>query len=117
MGEFRRSRDGSDLGRVGCCFVVSEPDGRILKLGLGALRYGTSSGVDASTLSADAPSATIGAGYEVRVGSRISLVPWVNVLASSRVHLDYPLGFIMPPTSPPDVLITVVQAGLGVTWH
>jgi hypothetical protein len=90
-----------------------------LKVGLGGMRYGTSNGgvADITTVSAEAPSATLGAGYEVRVGPRVSLVPWINVLASSRVRLDYHLGFIMPPPSPPDVRINVVQAGLGLTWH
>lgn len=90
-----------------------------LKVGLGGMRYGTSNGgvADITTLSADAPCATLGAGYEVRVRSRVSLVPWINVLASSRVGLDYRLGFVQPPTSPPDVRFNVVQAGLGITWH
>jgi len=72
---------------------------------------------DDNSLSADAPSATIGVGYEVRVNSGVSLDPWINVLASSRVRMDYHLGFSAPPPAPPDVRINVVQAGLGVTWH
>jgi hypothetical protein len=89
-----------------------------LKVGIGGMRY-TYAGptADHTDLSATAPSVMLGVGYEVRVRSRVSLVPWIDVLASSRVRLDYNLGFIDPPTSPPDVRINLVQAGLGVTWH
>ena len=89
-----------------------------LKLGLGGMSYGSGNGgvADISTASADAACATLGIGYEVRVRSRVSLVPWINVLASSRVGLDYYSVWFEPP-SPPDVRINVVQFGLGVTWH
>jgi hypothetical protein len=89
-----------------------------VKLGLGGMHYGTGTGVaDFTTVSANAPSATLGVGYEVRVRPKVSLVPWIDVLASSRVGLDYRLGFSEPPPSPPDVRINLVQAGLGVTWQ
>ena len=89
-----------------------------LKLGLGGMRYRSYAQVaDATSLYADALGATLGAGYEVRVRSQVSLVPWINVLASSRVQLDYHLGFFEPPPSPPRVSFNLVQAGLGLTWH
>jgi hypothetical protein len=88
-----------------------------LKFGFGRMRYRSYAQVaDATSLMADAPGAMFGIGYEVRVRSRVSLVPWIDVLASSRVRLDYNLGFIGPPPAPPDVRINLVQAGLGVTW-
>ena len=92
-----------------------------LKVGLGAARLSSSNGgvADIPSYKADAPSATIGVGYDLSVHSRVSPVLWINVLASSTVALDYHLGFIDldPPTSPPDISINLVQAGLAVTWH
>jgi hypothetical protein len=92
-----------------------------LKVGLGAMRLNSSNGgvADIRSYKADAPSATLGIGYELNVHSRVSLVPWINVFATSSVALDYHLGFINldPPTSPPHISINFVQAGLGLTWH
>jgi len=92
-----------------------------LKVGLGAMRLSSSNGgvADITSYTADAPGATIGVGYELSVHSRVSQVLWINVLGSSTAALDYHLGFINldPPTSPPDVSINLVQAGLAVAWH
>jgi hypothetical protein len=89
-----------------------------VKLGVGAMRYRANARVaDITSLSANAPSATLGFGYEVRIQRGISLVPSIDVLTSSRVRLDYSLGFSEPPPAPPDVRINLVQAGLGVSWQ
>ena len=92
-----------------------------VKVGVGGMRLNSSNGgvADIPSYNAYAPGATVGVGYELGVHSRVSLVPWINVLASSTVALDYHLGFIDldPPTSPPDVRINLVQAGLTVTWQ
>jgi len=98
---------------------LSQPDRRILseaRSRRGALSL-TCAGPDDKQLSADAPSATIGVGYEVRVNSGVLSGSWINVLASSRVRMDYHLGFLRPPACAPGRPINVVQAGLGVNWH
>jgi hypothetical protein len=92
-----------------------------LKVGLGAMRLNSSNGgvADITSYKADAPSAMLGIGYELNVNSQVSLVPWINVFATSSVALEYHRGFIDldPPTSPPNVSINFVQAGLGLIWH
>ena len=93
-----------------------------LKVGLGAMRLNSGNGgvADATSYKVDAPSATLGVGYELSVHSRVSLVPWINVFATSSVALEHyhlPFNDLPPPTSPPDISINLVQAGLGLTWH
>jgi hypothetical protein len=92
-----------------------------LKVGLGAMHLNSSNGgvADVTSYKANAPSATLGVEYELSAHSRVSLVPWINIFATSSVALDYHLGFIYldPPTSPPSISINLVEAGLGLTWH
>ena len=99
----------------------SHTGGFYVKVGLGAMRLNSGNGgvADITSYKADAPCAMLGVGYELSVNSRVSLVPWINVFATTRVALEYHLGFInlAPPTSPPDVSINLVQVGLGLTWH
>jgi len=112
------SRNGIWTASAVVLWYPSRTGASYLKLGIGWLSYRAYPEVaDATGLLADAPSATLGAGYEVRVGPRVSLVPWINVVASTRVTLDYRLGFSEPPPLPPTVRFNVVQAGLGVTRH
>lgn len=82
-----------------------------LKVGLGGMRYREDDGVD--ELTATAPSASLGIGYELRVSRNVSLVPYANSLASSavRVHLN---GVALGTA---DISINLFQFGLGVTFH
>jgi hypothetical protein len=120
---WRHGDFGSDF--VGAALLVvmwypSPTGASYLKVGLGGMRYSRSRPTaDHTGLSATAPTASLGVGYEVRVGRGVSLVPWVEVLATPAVALHYQLGFINidPPTSPPEISINAVQAGLGLTWH
>jgi hypothetical protein len=110
---------GTDAIWVAAAVVLWYPSrtgASYLKLGVGGMHYGSGNGgvADIPTESANAPCVTLGIGYDVRVRSRVSLVPWINVLASSRVGLDYHSVWF-EPTSPPDVRISVVQARLGLT--
>jgi hypothetical protein len=83
-----------------------------LKLGLGGMSYRADDGTD--VLTATAPSASLGAGYEFRVGQNFSVVPYLNSLASSAVTLK--LNGSTVSTSE-DISITLVQFGVGLTWH
>jgi hypothetical protein len=82
-----------------------------VKFGLGGMTYrAKDQGVD--VLTATAPSASVGLGYEVRVGRDVSLVPYVNGLASSTVRER--VGGV---PSDEDIRIKLFQFGLGVTCH
>ena len=59
-----------------------------------------------------APSGSLGAGYDVRVGRNFSLTPFINALATSGVK--FKLGGVEVTS---DIKINLVQLGLGVTWH
>jgi hypothetical protein len=83
-----------------------------LKLGLGGMSYRGDDGVDVIT--ATASSGSFGLGYEFRVGRNFSLVPYLNSLASSAVKTQ--LNGQPNPTNE-DISITLVQFGLGATWH
>jgi hypothetical protein len=83
-----------------------------LKLGLGGMSYRGDDGVD--VLTATASSASVGLGYEFRVGRNFSVVPYLNSLASAAVKEQ--LNGQPNPTNE-DISITLVQFGLGATWH
>lgn len=97
-------------------FVVlwyPSPTGALfLKVGIGGMSYRADNGVD--RLTAAAPSASIGIGYEMRVGRNMSVVPYVNSLASSSVRLQFD-G--VPISTGEDISINLFQFGLGLTWH
>jgi hypothetical protein len=85
-----------------------------LKVGLGGMTYRAKNGVDEFTT--NAPSASVGVGFEVRVGRNLSLVPYVTALGSSavaRLHFDG----VSIPTTGENTDINLFQLGLGVTWH
>jgi len=83
-----------------------------LKGGLGGLRYREWDGVDETT--ATAPSASLGIGYEVRLGRNLSLVPFLNTLASSAAQIRLNT---VPVTTGEELSVTLLQFGVGVTWH
>ena len=83
-----------------------------LKVGLGGMTYRIDDGFD--ELTATAPSASLGIGYEIRVSRNMSVVPYVNSLVSSSVRVRVN-G--VPATTDEDLSLNLFQFGLGVTWH
>jgi hypothetical protein len=83
-----------------------------LKIGIGGMSYRADDGV--SVLTATAPSGSLGAGYDIRVGRNVSLTPFINSLATSPV--TFKLNGVTVPSGE-DIKINLVQLGLGVTWH
>jgi hypothetical protein len=83
-----------------------------VKLGYGRVGYHSDDGGNVFT--AKARSASIGLGYEVRVRGNISLVPFVNGLATSSVQ-QYRDGVAIGYGN--DFAINVIQFGVGATWH
>jgi hypothetical protein len=83
-----------------------------LKFGLGGMSYRADDGTH--VLTATAPSASLGAGCEIRVGRAFSIVPYVNNFVSSKVlmHVDG-----VADTAKQNIRITLLQFGLGATWH
>jgi hypothetical protein len=109
--------DGGVDERIGFASAVlmwyPAPTGALyVKVGLGGMSYRADDGFD--ELTATAPSASLGVGYEFRMGHRASLVPYVNYLMTSSVRMRFdgepvPLG--------EDVRFNLFQFGLGVTFH
>ena len=83
-----------------------------LKLGVGGMAYKADDGVD--ELTATAPSVSLGVGYEFRVGTNFSIAPYLNTLASSAVTVK--INGTSVPTNG-DITLSLVQLGLGLTWH
>ena len=83
-----------------------------VKFGLGGMRYHADDGTD--VLSAIAPCASLGIGYELRMGRAFSIVPYLNSLSSSNVVMHFN-G--VPNSNRDDITITLIQLGLGATWH
>jgi hypothetical protein len=99
-------------GSVVLLWYPSRTGALYLKFGLGGMRYRADDGVDVIT--ATAPSASLGVGYEFRIGKNFSVVPYLNSLASSAVLVH--VNGVQTPTGE-DISITLVQFGLGATWH
>lgn len=83
-----------------------------LKLGIGGMSYRADDGV--TVLTAEAPSGSLGAGYDIRLGRNVSLTPFVNGLGTSAVTFKLN-GVTM--SGGEDIKINLLQVGLGVTWH
>jgi len=83
-----------------------------LKIGIGGMTYRADDGF--SVLTATAPSASLGAGYDIRVGRNFSLTPFINALGTSPA--SFKLDGVTVPSGE-DIKINLVQLGLGVTWH
>lgn len=82
-----------------------------LKLGLGGMSYTAEDATD--ELTATAGSASLGAGYDIRVGTNLSVTLWLNSLGSAPV--DFELNGV--PVQTDDFSLNLVQIGVGVTWH
>lgn len=98
-------------GTVVLLWYPSAPGALYLKFGLGGMTYSFDDGFDQWT--ATAPAISLGLGYEFRVGRNISLVPYLNTLASSSV--DVQVNGISFGTY--DLSINVFELGLGLTFH
>jgi hypothetical protein len=83
-----------------------------LKVGIGGMSYKATGG-GLAEITATAPSGSLGAGYDIRVGRNFSLTPFINALATSAV--SFKLGGVTVSTE--DFKVNLVQIGLGVTWH
>jgi hypothetical protein len=103
--------------RIGVASLVALwypiPSGALyVKFGYGGMSYHADEGGDVLTAKARTPS--LGLGYELRVRRNISLVPFVNGLASSSVQ-QYRNG--VPVGNGNDFSLNLVQFGVGATWH
>jgi hypothetical protein len=83
-----------------------------LKFGVGGMAYNADDGTD--QLTATAPSGSFGLGYEFRVGNNFSITPFLNSLVSSAVTVKIN-GSSVPTNG--DITLSLVQLGLGLTWH
>lgn len=112
---WRHSEAGLDesLGFVNfiAMFYPSRTGAFYLKIGLGGMSYRADDG--ANELTATAPAGIVGLGYEFRVKRNMSVVPFFNSLATSSVNAR--LNGQTVPTD--DIQVTLVQLGVGLTWH
>ena len=114
-GWVRSSSDVDD--RVGFASLVllwyPKPSGALyVKAGVGGMKYHSDESGD--LLTAKARSVSVGVGYEVRMRGNVSLVPFVNGLATSSVQ-QYRNEIAVGNGN--DFNLTLVQFGLGVTLH
>lgn len=110
-----RSSGGVDEALAFASFIANIYPSRtgafFLKVGFGGMSYRADDGIAA--LTAEAPSGTLGAGYDIRVKPNFSLTPFINVLATSAV--TFKVGGVSVSTQ--DFKVNLLQVGLGVTWH
>jgi hypothetical protein len=92
-------------------FYPSRTGAFYLKLGLGGMTYRADDGFD--ELTATAPAAQFGLGYEFRVSRNMSIVAFLNSLASSSVNIE----LNGQPAPSDDLQLSLVQLGAGLTWH
>lgn len=81
-----------------------------LKGGLGLSAYAATDGVD--DITGTAPGMTLGMGYDIKVGQRFSLTPFVNAMFSTKGELKY-----NDESTGLNVSANLVQLGLGLTSH
>lgn len=83
-----------------------------LKFGAGVMSYAASDGFD--RLTAKATSASIGAGYDIRVGTNFSLTPYINAFGTSPA--SFRINGLAAPVGE-QIRANLVQIGLGLNWH
>lgn len=124
-GWMRSDQDGRQrvLALTGNAYWYPNPrHGYYLKGGFGISRYRYSERENDVTtaLTSAGLAGQVGAGYEVRVNPRTSVVPYVNLIGSARGRLaterDDGTHFDRDRLSTGAHLL-FVQIGLGVTWH
>lgn len=124
-GWMRSDPDGRQrvLALTGNAYWYPNPrHGYYLKGGFGISRYRYSERENDVTtaLTSAGLAGQVGAGYEVRVNPRTSVVPYVNLIGSARGRLaterDDGTHFDRDRLSTGAHLL-FVQIGLGVTWH
>ena len=82
--------------------------GLYLKAGAGLVSWRA----DGGTLTASAMGGTLGAGFEIPVGRRVSLLPFVNYLDTANGDLTLDGSRVLGPAS-----ISMWQVGIGATWN
>jgi hypothetical protein len=110
-----RSESGTDMALANVAFTASwypsRTGGFFLKFGLGALAYQEDDGTDKTEVAGG--SAIIGIGFDIPIGRRSSLTPFLNSIASSKSTVKFNgtemTGFEANPN--------LVQVGLALSWH
>ena len=117
-------RDEDDIleqatGLAGAAYWYPRPEhGYYLKLGLGYSWYRAAEGDIA--LTTGLMTAVFGAGYEMRVNHRISLVPFINLLITAKGDLlreDARNGGFTASRVAADLSQLALQVGFGITRH
>ena len=112
-GWYRSDGDNHTALSFGSAVVVIYPNRTgafYLKAGLGLMSYFTETG--GGDLTARAGAAILGAGYDFRVGRNVSVVAFLNSLASTEAAYE-----LDGTEAGSGVTITLFQLGVGVTWH
>lgn len=119
---WRRSEDDvleQATGFAGAAYwYPNERHGYYLKLGLGYTWYRAAE--DEIALTSGLVTAVSGAGYEMRVNPRISLVPFVNLLITTKGNLlreDTRDGGFSASRVADDLSQISIQLGFGITRH
>ena len=83
-----------------------------LKGGIGLLNYRASTGDDdEDPLEASNPALQLGAGYDVRAGSKLWLTPFANLIVSTSGNLTSGNSIVT------DASFSLMQIGAAVTWR
>jgi hypothetical protein len=109
----RNEEDGVNERYTGLSAIIMAYPGHgglYFKGGVGLLDYKASDGTDEFT--ARTVALTIGTGWEVRVASNFSVVPFVNVTGTTKGDLDFNGSLVTT-----DANFSLLQVGLGVTMH
>lgn len=110
-----RGADGVDeflLGLAAQVFFYPNPRKRLFyKAGVGVILYQIDDGPNRLTSTAFGPN--LGAGYDVPISPTVSLTPFASVFLAS---VGGDIKFNGDPIRS-DIGLTLVQVGLGVTWH
>jgi hypothetical protein len=113
---FTKTENGVDnllsFGSVVGYWYPSRTGALYLKLGLGAMMYSADDGTD--RLEATSAGAVLGVGYEFRVRNNMSVVPFLNSMASGNT--DFKLNGQTVATNA-EITFNLVQVGIGLTWH
>jgi hypothetical protein len=109
-----RSDDGDDrtLGFASLVILIypSSEGAFYLKAGAGLATYFQETPL--GELTASAAGASLGAGYEFRIGPNVSIAPFLNSLISTEAEFE--LEGVSADT---DIQFTLFQLGIAVVWH